>query len=812
MRFDQRRSRRASLTRMSTASLVLAVLVALAPALVGSTARATVGVDDYPSRLKEARQDSIADPWNFWNRECTSFVAWRLNNDADVPFHNYYLGPHWGDASHWKTAAVAAGFTVDDKPNPGSVAWWASGSPGSSAGHVAWVKSATSSSIVIEEYNWVHRGGYSQRTISRTQSMWPSGFIHVGDAAMKATARPTLTGTARVGERLVGSTGTWTPGGATYTYQWYAGGAAIAGATNRAFTPKAAQLGQVLQFAVTATKADYQPATIRSLKTAAVAPGVLTMSAPPAVSGTPQVGVQLSTTPGTWSPAATYSYQWYADGAPVSGATTSIFTPTAAQKGDAITVKVTATRTGYTTASGSSAATAAVAPGVFSNTAPPTITGVPQVGRELTASPGTWSPAASYAYRWLVDGTPVAGATGTAYTPTADDLRKTVTVQVTASQTGYTSATLSSAATAGVAPGTFLNTKDPSITGTPKVGVTLTADPGTWSPEATFDYQWLVDGEAIQGADALTFTPTPAEYQHRISVRVTAMRRGYLTALVESVRTTPVLPGTISQEQAPTITGRPYVGGTLTAHPGTWNVTPEGIAYQWLADGTPISGATAATYTPTEANLDKHLTVRVTVSAAGYQNASGTAAPTDVVVFGKTAFDVAPKLSGTAVYGETLTAVLGAPTPSEATASYQWYRGTTPITGATDASYLLRSGDVGRFVSVKVTLTAPHWQSSATRTTTDSRVLTVPKVATHSSVHGSFVDLSFVVVAPGIPEPGGLMHVLDRGEEIAKVRIVDGHGKVRIGPLESGRHRLGIVYDGGWLMVPYRSSELAVIG
>ena len=805
MRFATARFRRASLTRTSLALVMLLLGVALSPVFLPTApAAATVGVDDYPSNLKAAAQDSLVDPWNFYNRECTSFVAWRLNNDADLPFHNYYLGPHWGDASHWKTAALDAGITVDTKPNAGAVAWWASGSPGSSRGHVAWVRSVTSSSITIEEYNWMHRGAYDTRTIAVTDSVYPTGFIHLGDAAMKATARPAITGTTEVGVKLTASAGTWTPTGATFAYQWLANGTAIAGATTRSFTPKAAQLGQVLQFQVTATKDGFRAGTIKSLRTAAVAPGVLTLNTAPAISGTPQVGVQLSTTPGSWSPAATYSYQWYADNVAVSGATTSIFTPTAAQKGAVITAKVTATRDGYTTAVSASTDTAAVAPGVFVNSAPPTVTGVPQVGRPLTAAPGTWSPSASYAYRWVVDGTPITGATGTTYTPTADDLRKTVTVQVTASQAGYTSATLSSAATDPVAPGTFLNTSEPTISGVAKVGVTLTANPGTWSPQPAFAYQWFSDGAAISGATGQTFTPTPAEYQHQLTLQVTATRRGYLTALITSAQTAPVAPGVISQVQRPTITGRPVVGSTLTAHQGTWTVEPTTVAYKWLADGTPIAGATDATYSPTEAVLDQALTVQVTVSAEGYQPANGSSVATGSVVLGKTSFASPPKLSGQAIYGHTLTVSVGAATPADAVATYQWFRGPTPIKGATDSTYTLHSGDVGLFVTARVTLAAPHWESSTASVRTLGRVLTVPRLAAHATVRGNHAVVSFVVVAPGIPDPAGIVHVLDHGTEIARARITDGHGRVRLGPLSDGRHRFTLAYDGGRLMTGLR--------
>ena len=80
-------------------------------------------------------------------------------------------------------------------------------------------------------------------------------------------------------------TSTWTPSGATYSYQWYAGGAAIPRATNPTFTPRAEQLGKQLRVKVTATKAGTQTGTALSMATAATAPGVLAVTAPPTIAG-----------------------------------------------------------------------------------------------------------------------------------------------------------------------------------------------------------------------------------------------------------------------------------------------------------------------------------------------------------------------------------------------------------------------------------------------------------------------------------------------------------------------------------------------
>lgn len=67
-------------------------------------------------------------------------------------------------------------------------------------------------------------------------------------------------------------------------------------------------------------------------------------------------------------------------------------------------------------------------------------------------------------------------------------------------------------------------TADPSSNG-PAIGTTLTAHPGTWdSPVSSLslDYQWLKDGDPISGATSSTYVPQASDYQHSISVAVTA--------------------------------------------------------------------------------------------------------------------------------------------------------------------------------------------------------------------------------------------------------------------------------------------------
>ncbi len=68
---------------------------------------------------------------------------------------------------------------------------------------------------------------------------------------------------------------------------------------------------------------------------------------------------------------------------------------------------------------------------------------------------------------------------------------------------------------------------------------------------------------------------------------------------------------------APTVTGTPVPGQTLTCSTGTWTNTPTGYSYAWLRDGAPIAGQTAATYVVQAADQGHSLSCKVTASNEG---------------------------------------------------------------------------------------------------------------------------------------------------------------------------------------------------
>ncbi|KRC75330.1 hypothetical protein ASE20_20565 [Nocardioides sp. Root240] len=119
-----------------------------------------------------------------------------------------------------------------------------------------------------------------------------------------------------------------------------------------------------------------------------------------------------------------------------------------------ITLRVTASATGYSNAVATSDPTAAVVAGTFVNTAVPTVSGTARAGRVLTANRGTWSPApTSVAYQWLADGAPIASATGTTLRLNGTHVGKRISVRVTVKAAGYTDGVKTSAQTAAVVKG-----------------------------------------------------------------------------------------------------------------------------------------------------------------------------------------------------------------------------------------------------------------------------------------------------------------------------------------------------------------------
>lgn len=242
------------------------------------------------------------------------------------------------------------------------------------------------------------------------------------------------------------------------------------------------------------------------------------------ITGSARLGAELTATGTSSTAEATLSYQWFADGQPIEGATGATYVVEPGVAGAAITVRVTASAPGFVDRSIVSDPTLRVLQATT-----PTIDGTPVVGERLTAVPGAWTEGARLTYQWYVGDRAIRGQNSATLKVSAAYLRQPLSVEVTGTLDGYETVTLRSEPTLKTALAT-----EGFVIGLPWVGTKVTAVAGVWTPGTSISYQWLRDGEPIPGATGRQYTLTRDDRGASISVAVTGTLEGYPTVTLES--------------------------------------------------------------------------------------------------------------------------------------------------------------------------------------------------------------------------------------------------------------------------------------
>ena len=171
----------------------------------------------------------------------------------------------------------------------------------------------------------------------------------------------------------------------------------------------------------------------------------------------------------------------------------------------------------------------------------------------------------------------------------------------------------------------------PVVSGRPAVGSRVAVTRGTWSATSpTITYQWLANGDEIDGATAASYTIPATMLGLHLEVRVRASAPGLEPG--EVVLDVGVVDrGTLRALERPRVLGTARVGQVLRPSAVTWSTPVTQLTYRWYRDGAAITGATGATYKATRSDVGHRLTVIVTAHKRGYRSASVTSLPTATV-------------------------------------------------------------------------------------------------------------------------------------------------------------------------------------
>lgn len=276
------------------------------------------------------------------------------------------------------------------------------------------------------------------------------------------------------------------------------------------------------------------------------------------------------------------------------------------------------------------------------------------------------------------------------------------------------------------------NITAPSLAGDAREGGVLNVSAGRWKGDGRlgYTYQWrlcLADGSGcidIGRATDRIYAARAADVGHTLRALVTAHGRGGVASAVSGatavVAAQPA--GVPRLSTQPTVGGTPKPGAILTASPGTWAETgPIVFSYRWRICDAAGGACKGAQQTATRARTykvaaaDARHTLRVLVTAA---NASGSTsalsdpsaavtAPVVVLPQGPKA-SIAPRVSGTARQGQTLSGDRGQWTNSPTNYDYFWARcdaggaRCSDIGGARGATYTLTATDVGHTIRFEV--------------------------------------------------------------------------------------------------------------
>jgi hypothetical protein len=279
-------------------------------------------------------------------------------------------------------------------------------------------------------------------------------------------------------------------------------------------------------------------------------------------------------------------------------------------------------------------------------------------------------------YQWKKSGTAISGATAASYTTpgttSAVNGAQFMVVVNDGSESVTSSTAILTVTSAPVAPSITTQPANKTVTAAQTATFSITAT-GT----APLSYQWKKNGAAISGATSASYT-TPATVASDNDAQFTV-------TVTNSVSNVASNAATLIVDVPPAITTQPANRAVNAGQAATFSVAATGtgtLSYQWKRGGTPISGATSASFTtPATAASDNGAQFTVTVTDS-VSNVTSNAATLSV--------NVPPSISA-APSSQTVNAgqkgTFSVTATGTGTLTYQWKKSGATINGATSAFY-----------------------------------------------------------------------------------------------------------------------------
>src|ERR1035441_4225277 len=534
----------------------------------------------------------------------------------------------------------------------------------------ATIAGATLSSYTIATVQTTDAGTYSVKVTNAKGSVMSSG------ATLTVLAAPTIT-TQPVSQAatqgLSASLSVTVSGAVPLSYQWQLSGTSLTDATNAALVLTNLQTTDAGSYTVVVTNAWGSVTSAVAALTVRVPPGITTQPLDQAL-----VAGQTASFSVTASGTAPFGYQWSLNGTRLSGSSNSAMTIANIDATDAGSYMVVVTNAAGSVTSAVATLTVYVPAGILTQPSSQTTT----QGKNAIFSIVT-SGTAPLSYQWSSSGTTLAGATNAALTLT--------NVQTT-DASSYTVVVTNAWGSATSAVATLTVLVPAGIATQPQSQAVVVGQSATFSVAASgtapFSYQWRFNGTASPGATspALTLSNVQSNQAGSYLVVVTNAA-GSVTSAVAAL-TVYVPAGIATQPSSQT---------TTQGLNAAFSVVPSGTApfsYQWLLNGTPLSGVTssalaltnvqttdAASYTmvvtntwgsvtSTVATLTVLVPPGITTQPQGQAVVVGQSPTFSVTASGTAPFSYQWRFNGTASPGATSSALTLSNVQSNKTGSY----------------------------------------------------------------------------------------------------------------------------------------------